>query len=104
MEAKPVALVKPTRHPDYITSHGSAFWFDEMLWMGVDSILYPIVEDVDSGMLMLMRPHPAFCGVCENCDSNKVCLQNVFSSHIQEAKSKWWHDMFEDKFLGDKDE
>ena len=103
METEPVALVKPERHPDYISNNYSCFWFEEMLYMDYDSKMLAITTDQESGMLMIKRETLKKCGRCTPCSNKKTCEQNYFAGHVQEARDKWWYDTFESKFLGEDD-
>jgi len=101
MEAETLPPVKPVRHPDYISKNYSCFWFEEMIYMDYDSKLLHITTDQESGMLMIKRETLKRCGLCTPCSNKKTCETNFFADHVQQARNKWWYDMFESKFLGE---
>jgi hypothetical protein len=46
------AVVKPTRHPDYVTPYGSAYWWNEMIYMSpTESAVYKMRYNEDNGEL-----------------------------------------------------
>lgn len=79
--------VKPARFPDFVTNYGSAYWWQEMIYMGATGEVGNIV--MKEGQLFLFRPK-AYSG-------QKIRL----SPMINEAYNKWWYDVFESKFFGE---
>lgn len=80
---------KPSRPPDYISPlGGSYFWFDEMIYSLPDG--EPRKMMVDSGDNRLMR-----------AGTNRP-EKSYFRAHVNEARDKWWREIFESKFTSNE--
>jgi hypothetical protein len=76
---------KPSRGPDYVTSYGSAFWWEEMIYQAAFGEIKKMSISGDDGKLIIK-------------DNDKP---RVLSDAIQREYAKWWHDVFESKILGE---
>lgn len=76
---------KPSRLPDYVTDYGSAFWWEEMVYMSATGSVRGI--SVVNNRLEL---------------SDNLGRHTVLSQNIKDVYDKWWYDIFESKFLGNE--
>lgn len=76
---------KPTRGPDFMFSYGSAFWWEEMVYLSAIGLWSNIHRDQDSGALYVVQ------------SGQRI----MFAPRVQEEHDKWWYETFESKFLGE---
>ncbi len=108
METKDTPLTKPNRVPDYVSTRGLYFWFDEMIYC-YDGQVKAMVLDSESSKLRIREEDQAiherhrFC-MCERCSQNKLCEKLFFTDHIQVAYKDWYIKMTETALLGEPNE
>jgi hypothetical protein len=81
--------VKPDRTPDYVTTYGSAYWWQEMVYVGATGEVGRILIEEDIVYLMRNRSF----GVTQKVQMNPT---------VRDIYNKWWYDIFESKFLGEE--
>jgi hypothetical protein len=104
VEAKNQAINRPNREPDYITTRGLYFWFDEMIYYW-DNACRRIELDHSCNKLRIREDDKprTFC-VCDGCIQNKQCLRTYFAPHVQIAYKDWYIKMTETALLGEPNE
>jgi hypothetical protein len=87
MEAEsPTPVARPDRLPDHVTHYGSAFWWNEMVYMGGDGSLGSMKIDEDTGKLML------------HYNGGRV---RELSPDVVQKRNEWWYQTFERHVIGD---
>ena len=78
-------LKKPDREPDHVTSYGSAYWWQEMVYLGATGHLAKMVFDGELGALFILY---------EDGSHGKVLATN-----ISDVYRYWLYGAFEDAVL-----
>ena len=83
-------MKKPDRSPDHVTTYGSAFWWDELVYMSATGTLRQIMLEAETGNMVLSKPN----------DSSVAAL-GVLHPRYKELYDKWLIESFETNLFGE---